>query len=516
MGLLDFYNLFLKTAKQRSRKEHICLSLCLKNITSVQGLPPSESYRPPIRCSTNSMNNLYSLRLNVFAFLIIISQALAAQQDLSLPHLWHLGQQNSINPASSQDSTYYINIPDLATTFQYSEPNLSDIVRKEGNDQVADINRAIQLLHPTDNEVTISFSAQTYRLMYNTPKWSIQQFQKTRFQGDMQYPKALAQLGWQGNASFIGQSLDIAPSFEVFSYQEAGIGGSYQLGKWRVGATLKLLAGIGVAKSQRASATLRTDEDIYQLELETDYEVVAADYDNSDSFVNFGLVNLDFADISLLSFRLPDINFDVSKALLNARGARNRGIAFDFGAVYELNDQWRFGLSVLDIGRIKWKDNAYQYTSKETTSFDGVNLGRIDFASSEEIFSFDNLKDTLEQVVQFTKTPTTFKTSLAAQTYFSTQYQYNSQWNFGLALYGRFGKNDTWGSSIAANYQWQRFLNIGLLYALEENDWDNLGLNVTLRIGPFQLYGMTNNLITLFQPRQLSNQTARVGMALIF
>ena len=200
----------------------------------------------------------YITAISLSAFFIFSSYTLSAQQELSLPHLWHLGQQNSINPAAHHDSTYYINIPDLAVQFGYSEPNLREVLNSSGNVEVVDVDRAIQLLDPTDNDVAISFSAQSYRAMYNTSKWSIQQFQKTRFQGDSQYPKALAELGWRGNAPFIGNTLDIGPSFNFFSYQETGIGGSYQLGKWRVGASIKLLAGIGVATTQQSSCLLYT------------------------------------------------------------------------------------------------------------------------------------------------------------------------------------------------------------------------------------------------------------------
>ncbi len=459
---------------------------------------------------------LYYLPFCLSAFLITSTQTLVAQQELSLPHLWHIGQQNSINPAAHYDSTYYINIPDIAVQFGYSEPSLREVLSSSGAVDIVNVDRAVQLLHPTDNEVTINFSAQSYRAMYNTSKWSIQQFQKTRFQADTKYPKALAELGWQGNAPFIGQTLDIGPSFEMFSYQETGIGGSYQLGKWRLGASLKLLSGIGVATSTRSKASLRTDEDIYQLELDTDYEVLTADFDANDSFVNFGVASLDFSDITLLNFRLPELDFDVLGSLFNFRGGgRNRGIAFDIGAVYQFNEQWRFGLSVLDLGRIKWRDNAFRYASSEKVSFNGVNLGRLDFASSEEIFSFDNLKDTLEQVIDFSKTSTEFKTSLAAQTYLHAQYQHNANWAFGLALYGRFGENDQWGGSVSANYEW-KLLNVGIIYAAEPDDLAQLGMNLSLRLGPLQLYGMTNNILTVFQPQQIASQNARIGMAFIF
>jgi len=467
-----------------------------------------------IEATTAAFSVLYNLLRS--CTLLLLPFSLLAQPELNLPHLWHIGQQNSINPAAAPDSTYYINIPDIAVSTSYSEPSFQDILQEQNSVQVLDVDGAINALHPTDNSVAFGLSVQTYRLMYNTPKWSIQQFQTTRFQADMTYPKALAQLGWQGNAPFIGQTLDIGPSFEVFSYQETGIGGSYQVGKWRIGVSIKLLAGIGVATSKQSKALLTTDEDIYQLELETDYEVVAADFDNVEGSVNFGLVNLDFSDITLLSFNLPDVDFDLSTAFFNIRGGTNKGIAGDIGVVYEHNDRWRFGASLLDLGRIKWKDNAHQYEAQQSNGFNGINLGRIDFASSEEIFSFESLKDTLSEAIQFTKTAIDFNTRLAAQAYLYGQYQHNEHWDFGFAAYNRFGNHSNWGGSLSANYRLNRQLYLGVIYAFQQDHWLNVGVHTTIQLGFFQLYAMSNNIFSAFRPLRLNNQTAKVGLALVF
>lgn len=449
-------------------------------------------------------------------FLFLVPTFLSAQSEINLPHLWQLGQQNAINPAAAPDSTYYINLPDIAVATTYSEPSLQEVLRDQNSAQILEIDRAIDLLHPTNNTVSLSLSAQTYRLLYNTPKWSIQQFQTTRLQADTKYPKALAQLGWEGNAPFIGQTLEIGSSFDIFSYQETGIGGSYQIGKWRIGATIKLLAGIGVASTQQSSATLTTSDDIYQLALDTDYEVLAADSDNVEGSINFGMVNLDFTDISLLSFRLPTIDFDISAAFFNRRQANNRGIAGDIGLVYEPNDRWRLGLSVLDIGRINWKENAFQYKAQESNTFNGLNLGRIDFANSEEIFSFDALRDTLSEAIQFTKTAIDFRTKLATQAYLYAQYQHNDHWDFGFAAYNRFGKQARWAGSLSANYRFNRLFYIGLLYAFQEDYWWNIGLHTVIQLGPFQLYAMSNNILYAFKPLHATNQATKLGLALVF
>lgn len=60
-------------------------------------------------------------------------------------------------------------------------------------------------------------------------------------------------------------------------------------------------------------------------------------------------------------------------------GINGYGIAFDLGATYRLDDDWNFGLSVLDLGFITWSNNLLATTN-----------GRQTVSTDEYIFSPDN------------------------------------------------------------------------------------------------------------------------------
>ena len=446
---------------------------------------------------------------------IILTQLLIAQQDLSTPMLWHLGQHNALNPASTLDSSKItISLPNFAYQFKYTGASYNEVVETRNGERVADIASAIAQLNPLDNEVLADVSVETARFIYNTPKWSIQVHHATRFQSSLVYPKGLAQVAWQGNAAFIGETIEIGPAFDFLSYEELGIGGSLKFNKLTIGATINFLGGIGVATTENNSAKLHTDEDIYELTLTTDYEVLTADLDANKEQVDFGIFAIDFSDISLLSFAFPDFSVGLNKGLFNFGQSNNRGVSLDIGATYKLNDQWRFGFSVLDIGKIKWKNNINRYQSKETTTFSGVSLGAVNF-NEGNVFTFDNLTDSLEQVINFTASSATFSTNLPTQAYFNAQYQVSSKLDLGLVLHGRFATTNTMAASIGGNYQISDFLRLGATYSVEDKEFYNLGLNASLHLGPVQIYAITNNILTAFRPLDANYQTARLGVNLI-
>lgn len=430
--------------------------------------------------------------------------------------LWHLGQHNALNPASTLDSSrFLISLPNFASQFKYTGATYNEVVEERNGERIADISSAIAQLDPLDNEVLADVRVETARFIYNTPKWSIQIHHATRFQSSLVYPKGLAQVAWQGNAAFIGETIEIGPAFDFLSYEELGIGGSLKFDRLTVGATINFLGGIGVASTQNNSAQLRTDEDIYELTLTTDYEVLTADLDADRENVDFGIFAIDFSDISLLSFAFPDFSVDLNNGLFNFGQSSNRGISLDIGATYRLNEKWRFGFSILDIGQINWKDNITTYRSNETTTFSGVSLGSVNF-NEGDVFTFDSLTDSLEQVINFTASSATFSTDLPTQAYFNVQYQVTPKLDLGLVLHSRFAATNTLAASIGGNYQIAKFLRLGATYSIEDNEFSNLGLNASLHVGPVQAYAITNNILTAFRPLDANYQTARLGVNLVF
>lgn len=436
-------------------------------------------------------------------------------QDLSLPHLRHIGAANSINPALKIDSaTWVIDVLNINNGLAYSGPAYNSIVQSDQDRLVADINNALQQLAPTGNDFNVSGKVETFRVQYHTPKWSLQVHHANRYQANLEYPKALAELAWLGNASRIGQQVEIGPSFDFLSFSELGLGGSIPLGKFRLGLSLNMIAANAVVETKRANASLYTSDDIYQLSLTTDYELNVADLNIENDLFDVGVVALDFSNISLLSPAIPSFNTSLNGAFNSVFNAVNKGVGLDLGITYEHNDQWQFGWSIVDLGLINWKENTASYTSQETTNFNGLNIGVVDFDDTESI-NFETLRDSVEQFIAFEKDATTFTTFLPIQSYLSAYYQFSSQLEFGAVLYGQFEDTNTFGASLSANYKLP-FIRLGAVYSIVEDHPFNIGLNATLELGAFRLYAMTNNVRTLFDPLAVTNQANRVGVGLVF
>jgi len=126
----------------------------------------------------------------------------------------------------------------------------------------------------------------------------------------------------------------------------------------------------------------------------------------------------------------------LASCLFNFGQSSNRGISLDIGATYRLNEKWRFGFSILDIGQINWKDNITTYRSNETTTFSGVSLGSVNF-NEGDVFTFDSLTDSLEQVINFTASSATFSTDLPTQAYFNVQYQVTCCYQYAGSIHRR-------------------------------------------------------------------------------
>ncbi len=453
------------------------------------------------------------ITLVFFAFIIAFS---SQAQNLSLPHMRHIGAVNSINPALKIDSAMWtVDILNINNEFRYSGPAYNSLVQSNQDRLVADVNFALQQLAPTGNNFNLSSEVETFRVQYHSPKWSIQLHHANRYQANFQYPKALAELAWFGNASSIGERIEIGPSLDFLSFSEVGIGGSIPLGKFRIGLSLNILAGNAVVDTKQANASLYTSDDIYQLSLTTDYELNTADLEVENDLFDAGIVVLDFSNISLLSPDVPSINTSLGStfsSFFNANG--NRGLGLDLGISYELNERWQFGWSIVDLGFINWKNNTAVYTSNETTSFNGLNIGLIDFDDTESI-NFESLRDSVEQFIVFEKNANNFTTNLPVQSYLSATYQLSSKLELGALLYGQFGDNSTIAASLSANYKLP-FIRLGAVYSIAEDELFNMGLNATIELGVFRLYAMTNNIQTIFDPLAVSYQTNRVGMGFVF
>lgn len=430
-------------------------------------------------------------KISLLLFVAFFITQAQAQQNIGL-HFMDIWQQNRTNPAYNANHKVNIGLANVYSNTVFQGSILTDALSTVNGKNIFDVNTALQNME-AENSFSQNLSIETLNLGLRFGKVGLSLSHASHVNLDIFYPKALPQLVFQGNSQFIGETIDIAPNTDILSYNEFALGASYHLDKFSIGARIKRLIGVGALQTNqdRKSATLYTDPDIYQLTLTTDYEVLSS---NLLSAISLDTFNLDFTPSA------TDISFS----------SKNTGIAFDLGAEVNLN-KLQIAASILDIGSIEWLENAKSFASKGTYTYDGLVISDL----SQEGIDFENDIDTLKQIFKIEETEVTsgFKTTLAPQLYVSGKYKINKNIAVGALYYSRLSDVNK-KSAIALNGQFKikKFLTTGLTYAIIDDQYTNLGLNAALKLGPIQLYALTDNILGIVKPTVNDNINLRFGL----
>ncbi|MEM9823846.1 MAG: DUF5723 family protein, partial [Bacteroidota bacterium] len=319
----------------------------------------------------------------------------------------------------------------------------------------------------------------------------------TKFNTDFRYSDNYVRLLGEGNAQFAGEVIEFGPRIQQDAYNEFGLGLAYSINdKISVGARVKYLTGIGnISTGDNSSIRLFTDDDIYQISIDSDYQLRATDFIN-------------YTDTSFFDLSYPE-NYGLDELFTS-----NNGFAFDLGIDWKVSDQLQVSASIIDVGKINWKENATAYVSDGAESFEGVE---IDFPSvlRGEVASFSNNIDTIDfnNLFNFQQNPTEYSSTLPARMYLSAQYQVNERLRLGALYLAEFylGEQNS-AFALNADLRVNRLLSVGASYAYRYEALDNLGLNARLKLGPIQLFAVTDNVFAAVRPYGTENTNARFGL----
>lgn len=442
------------------------------------------------------------MRFKYILFFLFPALSLTAQQELmlhNLPDVWH---SNSTNPAFfPKDKRIVIGLPGYALHAAHSgDITYRDVFIKTGDRTEINFSNAIDRLDP-ENEVFFDQRIETGSIGLRLPgKLFLTVGHANRFTGTVTYPKDLPALIWNGNGPYVGKTLDIGPQAKLFDWNEWSAGLSKAIGSLTIGAKLKYLTGISALRTDenRHTAQVYTDPDIYQLSLTTDYA---------------------FHSSSLISaFDTSGLGFDlVLGKVKNKLFSANRGIAFDFGADWQLTERLRVSASILDFGgTIKWTENANYFASRGTYQYDGVTFPGTDIINGADSLSFDTKLDTLNDIFKFNKTPESFTTQLPARYYASAAFKLTEKWGIGASLFMQTGTKKHSAFGVSARWSPMRWLSLGALYSVNERSATNLGFHIVLKPGPLQLYFMSDNLANAFSVKHSAAVNLQAGAALLF
>lgn len=428
--------------------------------------------------------------------LLLIASQTFAQQELGLHFMPHVWQSNSTNPAFVQDKKLTIGLLGIYSAITFDGPTYNQIVAKQNGKTVVDADKLIAHLD-NENSIRNELGIPSLSLSWKLKNLHLTLGHAVKYSAFLKYPKTLPQIVWQGNAQFIGQTVDIGNEVELIGYHELTTGLAYKIGSVTLGANAKFLNGIAGAATDKNhhSASLYTDPDVYQITLNGDYILHSAN-------------TIDYQEFE-------DVNVDFSYAKLTAKDffSKNLGMAFDFGIRAELG-KLDLSASVLDLGKIKWDHNVTNYEATQSYQYDGLDFSN---ALTGDSVSFGDALDTLKAIFKVRETSGSFTSELTRKIYLSARFKLNERWTLSGLYFNENYRDKPYSSmAVGVNFSPIKQLNAGLSYAFKQPDsYDNLGLNITIQFRQLQIFGVTDNLVSLVNPSDAHSFSARAGASIL-
>ena len=411
--------------------------------------------------------------------------------------MWHANHVGSRTPGKIPEESVVVTLPGIYTGLYNSGFSYNDLVASTNNNvYTLDVDQVLSKLDK-QNTFDLSGGLQTLGVGFKVGKLWLEMGHQIRFENSLFYPGDLLGVALRGNAAYIGQTADLGVRINSFNYSEFYAGAAFEVGKLQFGGRIKWLNGASAARTERNKLDLFTSDDVYQLTLESDYLL----YTSPELDVLKGESN---------DFQIGSGDYDFSKMI-----TRNRGLAFDLGIHYSLNDRIQFDASVMDIGSITWSEDLKGYASNKSIQYDGFVFDDLFVNDS---LSFVGALDTLEELLGFEEVNAPeFKTRLPWYYQVGMRYDLND-W---LALSGHiFGQQrestDLTGFSLGSRFKVWKVLETGITYTYFNQTFDNIGGHLLLKLGPVRIFGASDNLISMFLPDDSRTLNGRAGLQLAF
>ena len=438
---------------------------------------------------------MYQYRFIIIAILFVFCNKAFAQQEMGLSTM-NIWQSAKTNPAFISDHKFTVGLPNIHLNYYNTGGNFNqfvvDYLNEENTikvgDAINDLSDEGNILRGVSEIETLSFG---YRLGKNI-QLGFSHSQKTDV--FMDFPKTMAKLFFEGNGQYVGETIQLDNNIQLVAYNEFALSGAMRFSKLTAGVKLKALTGIANASSSNNKLSLFTDSDVYQLTLQSDYQLDVSTFGTVDDLSNF--------------------NVGVGKYNVEEIITKNAGVAVDLGITFQVNDKLKIGASVLDLGQIKWTENVNNYSSTGSETYDGFDFGQF---NNNDSISFSSAIDTLENAFNFIETSEDFSTTLPLKIYLTGTYQFNKMLRFGGMIYNENYRGQNFSVfAVSANAKLTKLLSVGAIYSGRTDSFVNLGLNFAVKLGPAQLFATTDNILAVVKPYESSNVNLRTGLNLLF
>ncbi len=361
-------------------------------------------------------------------------------QEMGLYFLDGLWQASQLNPAFVPDERFVFSFPSIALNLHHTASSYNDLHYTDANGKnIFSLDDVLGNMK-SRNFARLHANLETIHFSFGGKIWRASLSHAVKFRTQLGYPKALAQLAWNGNEQFVGQTVQIGPDFQSVLYSELAAGFGMDIYKLRLGGRIKLLSGIFDMSTGSNFVTVTTDEEIYQLTFNTDYQI------NLAALKPYG---------SLSDFE-PQFGFSLL--------GKNPGFGLDLGAAFEINEQLSVSASIIDLGWIKWKTNSQNHTSKGNYTFEGLDVNEL---VRDDSATFESTIDTLETIFDFQKTSHSYTTMLPGKMYLGASFKVSPMLRLGGVIYTEhYRKHLFKGVALNSSIHLGKIFTAGLVYSI--------------------------------------------------
>ena len=296
-----------------------------------------------------------------------------------------------------------------------------------------------------------------------------------------------------GNADFEvnGGVIDLSDmNLSLNHYVEYGFGWQRSFGEQLdVGVRAKLLFGKENVRTTNNDFRWRTDPEDYTWTFDGDFDIetsgIQSQFDSLDGN-------------SLLE------NGKVTRYILSSK---NVGLGLDLGATYKIQGKWTLGLSIVDLGFIKYSQDVRNYSGAGANiAFAGVEIteafinGEGSFADSLDA-TISNLASDLTDAFALEENESSYRVGLRTRGYMTLGYEVikkeKSHGIAGLTFYSQIDQGELLSPLATVNYThtWDNRVSVSAAYSLLNTDPKNLGLGMSVKGGPVVFYLSMDNIM---------------------
>jgi hypothetical protein len=426
-------------------------------------------------------------------FLFLSINFLYAQQELSLHFLQNIGQSNLTNPALVTSHKTDILLPSFYYNLYTPDFTLKKLFALNARG-VRNLNEIAENTLDTRNRIRTDMNGITFGIAYKAkPKLrlSLTHAYNAAIHADIDGVLIKAIMNHYNENK--GKPIPFNTTINGYLYHQLAVGAAYQYrDNISLGARIKLLKGIAGMFTHSGQSIVTIEGANY-----------ATGYNNNIDVVSYSLDKLKQLK-TLKGLSHQSFNTD------------NLGIGLDIGLTYK-HEKVQFSASVVDVlSYINWGQNGKNYTSQGVHHFLGVNT-TFSLFKGDKSATF-SLQDTLKSILglKIAENPK-YVQKLPTKIYLSTTYKLNDKLQLGALVYAERGgdfPNQT-DFMLHTSYKIIKNIELGSSWSMRNKRFDNIGLDVITHYKGIQLYALTDNILTAFNPYNYKSSNARIGVNVV-